>query len=70
MIVQRQYTIVKYWLKIVHHEASPLVREIYNGLYHVAHTDDGIDNWDIGILSEKTALWAGILEKRGYNQGQ
>ena len=45
LILEKKVRIVKYWLKIVHRELSPLVRKIYKIMLHTITADNTIVNW-------------------------
>ena len=45
LILEKKVRIVKYWLKIVHRELSPLVQKIYKIMLHTFTEDTTIVNW-------------------------
>ena len=45
LILEKKVRIVKYWLKIVHRELSPLVLKIYNIMLHTITANNTIVNW-------------------------
>ena len=42
---RKKIHIVKYWLKIVHRELSPLVQKIYKIMLHTITANNTIVNW-------------------------
>ena len=45
LILEKKVRIVKYWLKIVHRELSPLVQKIYKIMLHTITANNTIVNW-------------------------
>ena len=45
LILEKKVRIVKYWLKIVHRELSPLVQKMYKIMLHTITADITIVNW-------------------------
>ena len=45
LILEKKVRIVKYWLKIVHRELSPLVQKIFKIMLHTITANNTIVNW-------------------------
>ena len=45
LILEKKVRIVKYWLKIVHRQLSPLVQKIYKIMLHTITANNTIVNW-------------------------
>ena len=57
LILEKKVHIVKYWLKIVHRELSPLVQKIYKIVLHTITADNSIVNWAALVRDMLFGFW-------------